>query len=102
MCPELVYFGMLLHAKQRTTRHAGTFQIRRDCPCCFEMEPVRVAVAPFARDRKGGRIATITNEGAWRRGARARAQGPRSVARRVPLGGGTAESPAAGGRQRGV
>jgi hypothetical protein len=35
------------------------------------------------------------------RGA-ARAQGPRSAARRVPLSGGAAQSPAAGGRQRGV
>jgi hypothetical protein len=41
-------------------------------------------------------------EGAWRRVARARAQVPRSAARRGPVNGGAAESPAAGGRQRGV
>src|SRR5262249_50523941 len=35
------------------------------------------------------------------RGA-ARAQGPRSAARRVPCSGGAAQSPAAGGRPRGV
>ena len=44
----------------------------------------------------------LTTEGVWRRGAHARAQVPRSAARRVPVSGGTAESPAAGGRQRGV
>jgi NAD(P)-dependent dehydrogenase (short-subunit alcohol dehydrogenase family) len=43
-----------------------------------------------------------TNEGAWRRVARARAQVPRSVARCVPVSGWSAQSPAAGGRQRGI
>ena len=43
-----------------------------------------------------------TSEGAWRRVARARAQVPRSAARRVPVSGWAAQSPAAGGRQRGV
>ena len=42
------------------------------------------------------------DEGAWRRVARARAQVPRSAARRVPVSGWSAQSPAAGGRQRGV
>ena len=43
-----------------------------------------------------------TNEGAWRRVARARAQVPRSAARRVPVSAWPAQSPGAGGRQRGV
>src|SRR5262249_52696131 len=47
----------------------------------------------FFRQYNRGRIAP--------RGA-ARAQGPRSAARRVPCSGGAAQSPAAGGRPRGV
>ena len=43
-----------------------------------------------------------TLEGAWRRVARARAQVPRSAARRVPVSAWPAQSPGAGGRQRGV
>ena len=41
-------------------------------------------------------------EGVWRRVAHARAQVPRSAARRVPVCGWAAQSPAAGGRKRGV
>ena len=51
---------------------------------------------------RGISIAHTTIEGAWRRVARARAQVPRSAARRVPVSGGTAQSPAAGGRKGGV
>ena len=44
----------------------------------------------------------LTTEGAWRRGARAQARVPRSAARRVPVSAWPAQSPGAGGRQRGV
>ena len=48
------------------------------------------------------RMSPTTVEGAWRQGARARAQVPRSAARREHVSGWAAESPAAGSRQRGV
>jgi hypothetical protein len=44
----------------------------------------------------------MLSEGVWRRGARALEQGARSAARRVPVGGWSAQAPAAGGCQREV
>jgi len=59
----------------------------------------------MCRDRKilkpRGRQRTDSRGRIAPRGA-ARAQGPRSAARRVPCSGGAAQSPAAGGRPRGV
>src|SRR5689334_5770466 len=54
------------------------------------------------RDKGAPHFWNTPFEGAWRRGARARAQGPSSAARGGPLSGGPAQSPAAGGRPRGV
>src|SRR4029079_18828083 len=58
-----------------------------------------------AREKLGGQCQVWamrdTDEGAWRRVARARAQVPRSAARRVPVSGWLAEAPGAGGRPRG-